>query len=449
MTHAELLKKISRDLKENSLNSEESVLSLLKSEDFIATYSYDDTKSEFDKINGILNRIISIINKPHILTDVVETVKRSQQAGLLSYDSFTSTLKDSKLWKDKNGVMTPEEVHTVEHVDSLSNYENRFIVTLVNMLEREIDRVLNSIEPFVESLEEHYKGVSTTYSAFSPIRDMRKHSYPYHAFSTSDDSDKKDIILQARRLKGKIRHIKETELYKVNRRGINTSIRPTNVLIHDPLYSSCYRYYVDHYAFEDKDDNCFYFNYVIMYMLKIVYEVGVLTNVPDITLDRSGRINLSNLEIRKKPFVMRGKSASSSLFLQVKLKDDNDEEYKSLTEIAIIPCLTRKEYSRIMKDNFDQVFIITSNNKCKRYRNVVEVAPYIEDSRERIRDLLNSLIMLFEADKSFYSNFCPNCASSDITRVDKISTCSDCQSRYVIVPLDKKDYLWIMNFRRN
>ena len=39
---------------------------------------------------------------------------------------------DAKLWKEKSGEMVPEYVHSVETIDSIHTYENRFIALLID-----------------------------------------------------------------------------------------------------------------------------------------------------------------------------------------------------------------------------------------------------------------------------------------------------------------------------
>ncbi|MCI7268374.1 MAG: hypothetical protein MR501_04375, partial [Mollicutes bacterium] len=75
-------------------------------------YNYDETIKRCVELKNVLNKITSIVFKPHIKASTNEVILRSEFASSLSNQSFNDTLKDSKLWKNKNGVMTPEYVHS-------------------------------------------------------------------------------------------------------------------------------------------------------------------------------------------------------------------------------------------------------------------------------------------------------------------------------------------------
>ena len=96
-------------------------------------YDFEETKKKLEEFNKVLDKVISIIYAPHIEVSTSEIVLRSEQAGRLSRESFFDTTRDTKLWKRKNHELTPEYVHTKENIDTIDNYENRFISLLLLM----------------------------------------------------------------------------------------------------------------------------------------------------------------------------------------------------------------------------------------------------------------------------------------------------------------------------
>lgn len=61
---------------------------------YFKTYNYEEEKEKIEEINKVLDKIISIIYRPHFHTDSNRVVLRSDQAGKLSHDLFTDTLRE-------------------------------------------------------------------------------------------------------------------------------------------------------------------------------------------------------------------------------------------------------------------------------------------------------------------------------------------------------------------
>ena len=82
-------------------------------------------------------------------------------------------MKDSRLWKNKNGKMTPEHVHSLENIDTLDTYENRFISYLVTLIEQEIKDLLINVTPLVDSIEEIFEQSGISYGKTSILNSLR------------------------------------------------------------------------------------------------------------------------------------------------------------------------------------------------------------------------------------------------------------------------------------
>ena len=90
------------------------------------------------ELTSLLNVIITIIHNPHIANKGEDVIVRIEQANALGTDEFRQVLLDSKLWKRHGAKMIPEEVHFRRYTDELRIYENRFIVYLIDLIERDI-----------------------------------------------------------------------------------------------------------------------------------------------------------------------------------------------------------------------------------------------------------------------------------------------------------------------
>ena len=61
--------------------------------------------SGYFKLKEVLDKITSIVFRPHIKSSTEEIIQRSELSSSLSVQSFNDTIKDTKLWKNKRGEM--------------------------------------------------------------------------------------------------------------------------------------------------------------------------------------------------------------------------------------------------------------------------------------------------------------------------------------------------------
>ncbi|MBR5817546.1 MAG: DUF2357 domain-containing protein, partial [Clostridia bacterium] len=132
-------------------------ISSLKSRDFNPSASLSDNLSRIESVSlqdfsvkrdmsflssvsSLLSIILTIITHPHISNRTEEVVIRIEQAQRIDRETFVNTVKESRFWKQHGIKMIPEELYYYQHEDELKIYENRFIVLLVNLLDRELSR---------------------------------------------------------------------------------------------------------------------------------------------------------------------------------------------------------------------------------------------------------------------------------------------------------------------
>ena len=71
-------------------------------------YHFEEEMKRLEELKTVSDKILSIVYNPHIKVETNEIIQRSELAGKLSHDSFSDTMRDPKLWKEKNGKMVPE-----------------------------------------------------------------------------------------------------------------------------------------------------------------------------------------------------------------------------------------------------------------------------------------------------------------------------------------------------
>ena len=173
-------------------------------------YHFEEEMKRLEELKTVSDKILSIVYNPHIKVETNEIIQRSELAGKLSHDSFSDTMRDPKLWKEKSGKMVPEYVHTVETIDSIDTYENRFISLLIYEINDDIEATLDNLTPMVESLEEHYQNNQFTFGSYSPMRDRRKKTYPYASFFLKGNGSKEELLSLARKIKRRSKNLKGT-----------------------------------------------------------------------------------------------------------------------------------------------------------------------------------------------------------------------------------------------
>ena len=86
------------------------------------SYDYVESLARLKELKVVTDKIISIIFKPQIKSVTNEVILRSELAGAISTESFIKTTRDVKLWKNKEGELTPEYVYSLENIDSIDTF---------------------------------------------------------------------------------------------------------------------------------------------------------------------------------------------------------------------------------------------------------------------------------------------------------------------------------------
>ncbi len=429
---------------------------------YSTNYNFDQEKNKIETINDILNKIISIIYHPYFHTQTNQIIKRSELSGKLDHLSFQDTLQDPSLWKQKNNKMMPEYVHTNETIDNIDIYENRFICLLINKLEEQIDTFEDDVSPLVESFNDHYQSNQLTFGSYSIIRNIQKKKYPYNPFILKNDDSNKELYLSIKKLKSKIKNIKQTKFYKTCCNSpISRNVTPTNILIHDSLYSYCYKYYISNYKNENKDEKnrqVLYFNYFFTFLLHFLKEKKLLKtkNMPSVKFDENGILTFNEFSIEYYYFRLIFTQDINNYGINIKvILSSNNKEYESNYYLMCLEKYTSRHVD-IIKDiknklDVDNFFLVTSNNLIKDYNFVITFS-YKNNKRSKneklLEDLLSYLTILIKSNKDFYSKFCPVCGKNQIQFINNKYTCLNCKSEYVVDEIDSINMLWIISYRK-
>ena len=433
---------------------------------FNADYNSDEQLAHLEEIRLASEKVMAILAKPHIKVSTEEVIIRSELSGALSHDSFSLTLKDPKLWKTKNGKMSPEYVHTVENVDSIVTYENKFIAMFIDELSEDIEATLSDIAPLVESLQEHFERTDKTFGQKSMFKGFAKSKAPYTPFMLSKEKeDRERLMILAKKLEKRLKNFKGTEFYKLSSdKKFNRSVIPTNVLIHDPRYNYCYKMHVASYNKNNGEDiinDSLYYNYVVTSFVKyfVSSPLFVADNKPSISLNEEDEIDLQSLRIRKDNFSISFRLDRENKGIECKVfymggKRKNIEKRKASYYLLVSHSYTEKNQKAIeailsSKGGYDDALLITARNAVKKFSDIVNLSYYKDDGGTIIKNVLASMMMLFESPIGLYHERCPFCGSEDITFTGENYLCGHCSSAYSIFPQYNRDLVWLTTIGRS
>ena len=432
-------------------------------------YDFEETKKKLEEFNKVLDKVISIIYAPHIEVSTSEIVIRSEQAGRLSRESFFDTTRDTKLWKRKNHELTPEYVHTKENIDTIDNYENRFISLLVSKISDEFEIIRNSMEFVSDSLEEHFETSGITFNEYSIFNSFKEFSYPYEGIFVKPLTSVARINKLINRLNKRIKNIKGTTFYKItSKKKIADAIMLTNVLLHDEKYNYCYKYYKNNYLFENKesfDFNIAFKNYVkaslINYLVKSAVGRSGANLKSKVYLDETKNFHFNKIIFKKDIFSYFMSEDYDGVIVEVHFL--NESKYTKLkvgdnrlARFYLLPVFSLDEDNKdyinerllSLSKNYDNVILITMANYLHEYNNSICLSVFKSNHDILFKNLFSSFTMLFLVDSEEYKFKCPVCGAKNVYRKDDHFECSKCNSSFSFVDVKGEDALWIKSLRR-
>lgn len=415
----------------------------LKSFRFEYKYDFEDLSSRLTEIKRILYTIVSIINKPRTATSSDPVIVRSEQARYVSNDSFLKTARDSSLWRRKNGVLEPERVHTEENVDTLNTYENRFITTLIGILSDELSEIGEEMALTSASFMSKYKVEGIFYSPLSFYGLYQGKHCPYKeelALPKEDGSEMEKDLHEANKL---IRRIKGSFFYaRLKNEPPLRNVEATNILIHDPLYSHCFKYYKKKLANAEEDhrkEDAIYRDYFLCLFFRHLGEKKLL-------LAEKGLKPFSYQEggIAFEPFSLKddffeyaiNEESDGSIHLAITclIGELMDEERTTEYLLKVRRKLTKEDWKALTKEYAERnvnLIIVSLFNSDHIYSNVLNISYFSSDKDALMEELFTSFAMLFNIPGSEAQNRCLCCSSKEIARDNHLVSCHKCGSEYL------------------
>lgn len=367
------------------------------------------------EVSSVLSVIASIIHHPHISNKREEVVIRIEQAQQLSREDFLDTVQDSKLWKEHDARMIPEEVHYQQHIDELRIYENRFIGFLVDMIDRELAKFSN-----------FYLLRLPTLSKSNP---------------SLDPSGVGALIIEIDRLRRRSQFIKNTHFYREVTKGkpISHRIHPTNILVKDRLYRFCFKFYRKLARYEDaaavRRDLCTYYTVLLLdELLQSGFAAKAISPGAYLFENETFALTLETLEDR-------------ALSLTVTPRDFDAPAARHLLDFHVDTEWQRDHDKDLDRSAFESVEMLSLWERSYADEDELDLAQSATEE-EMIRDWLHSKIQKTVIDPVVYKRYCPVCAKKAVSVSNNIYTCASCTSRYQFDEADSEKKAWLRKIRK-
>ncbi len=362
------------------------------------------------ELTSLLNVIITIVHNPHIANKGEDVVVRIEQANALGTDEFRQVLLDSKLWKRHGAKMIPEEVHYRRYTDELRIYENRFIVYLIDLIERDLSAYSAFYLSMLPTLELDGKYLSA--------------------------GEVGDMIVALDALKRKIQYLKGTYFYKVVSEGgiLSGTIRPTNILTKDRLYKYCFKFYRTFVHNGNAE--------VLSKNLRAYYMICILKELKQRGFKTDGRRKKrdTSLVLLKNGFnIVLEMLKDGTLTLSVSFKKLPCAKHLLLFDKNIESEKSSYNFSYFTTAELITVWYTAELDFGGRRRFAPEDA--------LISRWLDERLTVSRLDRRVYGKYCPVCRASGIEKSDGICRCLVCTSEYSFVGIDGKR-VWFRKIRK-
>lgn len=203
--------------------------------------------SSLEDYRFLLSLMESIAPKPLMRATAEDTLIRSEISSHLSPEAFLLTLRDSSLWRNKEGYgMAPELVHAIRYEDNIHLYENLLVVAAIRLLRKDLEKALKGEEKKRDSIESIYQRQEAVFGNRSFFTDISEHNAKIGRGLTSKITlSKEEETL--RKLLRRLNTIRRSSFYLTLRKDhLPNRFIPTNILLHHPLYRPIYSFYLNH-----------------------------------------------------------------------------------------------------------------------------------------------------------------------------------------------------------
>lgn len=203
--------------------------------------------SDMKMINDAMQFLLKIIEKPRMFIRTLEEKVPVDQAKRINYQAISKLSRDSNDWYTRTLVsVKPKQIHAEVTEDTFDIYENRFVVTLFDLIYRviyaEYNDCLSRIKDAGSALA--LDAVSQLYAGYNPNWNF---SYASSGNQVKIDSGYRYVLKQHKEaletLMRRISVLRSSELYSAlrNKKRLSGNVQRTNILMFDRNYNHAYK----------------------------------------------------------------------------------------------------------------------------------------------------------------------------------------------------------------
>ena len=415
----------------------------------------DALKDFITSLNDTLDIIGNIFDKPYVLTKTNEVIIRSELVSELGPDSFIKTTLDSSLWKQKrNHEFSPELVYSIEYEDTINNYENHFIIYVLNKI---IDIVTNFKEfnlNYTNSLKSFYGTTEASLSKLSIYASINKNKEELSKYIFYSGANNENFEALSK-IHSKIKHLKLHKFYRLLKdTSFSLPINLTNTILHDLRYNKVYRFFKDNLLFSETSSNFddLFYNYTLVRLL------NYLTNNKKVS-----ELSIPLLKVNKAKLLRFNEDENISFKLNkfnyvLKLDLDHlgfilETTFNKVTTLTLIKVNYVYHDSDYLNNTdyiskFDNYLVITNNNMSKNFNNVSE----LNYEKELLNDLIfENILLSTEIILPLSRNTlikCPYCGETNLVSNLNNYHCLHCNNEFLTLNINHKIHVWLKSLYR-
>lgn len=401
---------------------------------YIPTADKLDASSLVDRIEDCLPSLLEISRSPYIVLKNEYSKVRTELAGNLTPQGIQMTVKDPKVWKNKDGKLYPEYVYAKTREDEYNTYENRMVRSLMDKIVRFLNLPMEYAKDGVKNMYEAYFQRSAL-NKFDLIKLIDEDLYKESDAASFNDYKKLFY------LRGKLSQLRSGAFYKTMSQFPVFTGRPeaTNLLIHNADYNACMRLwlFLDRFnaglsLLTQEQQKSVYSAFIVLAMASIYVQLGFRIakdaqvgridenfSLQGLVLENEWFKVLLGADTEKIRVLVQCSKIKAQQTTVIELHTDIAEQYGKENQFVV--SLHRTDYS-------DRAACVIPGNK---------------NSLKDLESIVRCTVFTFEAKKEIYDKLCMICGSNALDDKDYFYKCADCGAVYSF--LDDKT-VWVNQF---
>lgn len=402
---------------------------------YVPTEEQPDAETLISRVEECLPHLSEVVRSPYIILKSEYREVRSELSGALTPQGIRMTMKDKRLWKKKDGLPKPESVYAKTNEDEYGTYENRLVKAL-------IDRAIFSLQMPLDYAKD---GVKNLYGAYFQSASLNKLDLikilDADTFKECDknsfDSYKKLYYLRA-----KLMQLRGSAFYKILSvcTPFNGEVNATNLFVHNPHYSSCFRLWlflrdfgVGLSGLGETEKKSLYAAFIFLATCEIYVRLGFRV-VRDVKIEGLPQtFSVSEFVLENSEFRVVIDASAENMTITVQCLAS---KLQQRTSIALHTDVSEPEE---IGDRF-----VVSLYRTGYRDNAACVVPGNKNSLRDLESIVRCTVLTLDADRSVYGKVCLICGSQSVEDKGGYFVCPDCGAAYSF-PSDRK--LWLNRFR--